>query len=275
MLAVDTYPEGSPRVSEKVPDTNTKPLFTLRLLGGFELLVDGCEVHVPDATQKIVAFLALQTAAVRRGFVSGSLWPDHSEDRASANLRTALWRLPRAVEGLIVGGRPSLTLSPQASIDYRNALRISLSVLVEPHERFVAPGSDFDALHNALLPGWYDDWIVAERDRLQQIRLHVLEVLARNALNQGDVENAIQLAESVVRADPLRESGHILLSRAHIANGNRATAVQQIQRLDALLQSELGISASPEAWLVIDHLHVNPQPQKGRLPSTNRRHSAP
>lgn len=270
MLAVDTHPEGSERATKAASEVQEKPLLTLRLLGGFELLLCGHEVHVPDATQKIIAFLALQTAPVRRGFVAGSLWMDHSDERASANLRTALWRLPREVEGLITGGRTALGLSENVSIDYRNALRSALSVSGGPNERFVAPGSEFEALDNTLLPGWYDDWIVAERDRLQQIRLHVLELLARSALNQGNFEDSIQLAQSVVRSDPLRESGHILLARAHIAEGNRANAVRQIQRLDSLLRSELGISASPEAWLVIDHLHIQARPETP--PATPRRH---
>lgn len=267
MLAVDTHPEGTERATKAASEVKEKPLLTLRLLGGFELLCAGHKVHVPDATQKVVAFLALQTAPVRRGFVAGSLWTDHSDERASANLRTALWRLPREVEGLIAGGRTALVLSENVSIDYRNALRCALAVAVGPNEPFVPPSSEFEALNNTLLPGWYDDWIVAERDRLLQIRLHVLEVLARNALNQGDVEDAIQLAQSVVRAEPLRESGHILLARAHIAGGNRANAVRQIQRLDAILRSEIGISASPEAWLVIDHIHANPRPQNPHPPS--------
>jgi DNA-binding SARP family transcriptional activator len=270
MLAVDAHPGSPERASKLDSNCPEKPIFTLRLLGGFELLADGHEVRVPDATQKIIAFLAFQTAAVRRGFVAGSLWTDHSDERASANLRTALWRLPREVSGLVVGGRTTLGLSTLVSIDYRNALRIALSLLVGENERFVAPGSEFEALDNTLLPGWYDDWVVAERDRLQQIRLHVLEVLARNALNQGHFEDSIHLAQTVLRAEPLRESGHMLLARAHIASGNRASAVRQIQRLDALLLSELGISASPEAWLIIEHLHSSP-PGRKPLPSGVRR----
>ena len=259
MLALAAHP-GSPEHALVAPcEGREKPQFTLRLLGGFALLVEDREVRVPDATQKIVAFLAFQTASVRRGFVAGTLWTDHTDERASANLRTALWRLPRELAGLIVGARTSLVLSSEASVDYRNALRVALSVLAGQNDRFVPPGAEFEALDNTLLPGWYDDWVVSERDRLQQIRLHVLEVLSRNAMNQGHFDDAIQLAQTVVRAEPLRESGHILLARAHIATGNRATAVRQIQRLDAFLRSELGISASPEALLIIEHIRSNIQ----------------
>lgn len=259
MLAVHAHPGSPERAFKATSNGDEKPLYTLRLLGGFELFSGGHEVRVPDATQKIIAFLAFQTASVRRGFVAGSLWTEHSDERASANLRTALWRLPREVAGLVLGGRTSLVLAPTARVDYRSALRVAVSVLAGENEQFVPPSSEFEALDNTLLPGWYDDWIVAERDRLQQIRLHVLEVLARNALNQGHFEDAIHFAQTVVRTEPLRESGHLLLARAHIASGNRASAVRQIQRLDALLLSELGISASPEAWLIIEHIHSNAQ----------------
>jgi DNA-binding SARP family transcriptional activator len=266
MLAVDAHPGWSERDPKTAIEDLEKPVFHLRLLGGFELVAYGHEVRVPDATQKIVAFLAFQTASVRRGFVAGSLWTDHSDERAAANLRTALWRLPRELAGLVVGGRTTLALASTTSIDYRNALRVALSVLAGDNERFVPPGVELEALDNTLLPGWYDDWVVAERDRLLQIRLHVLEVLARNALNQGHYEDAIHLAQTVVRAEALRESGHLLLARAHLASGNRASAVRQIQRLDAILRSELGISASPEAWLIIENICEN-APARNPLPS--------
>lgn len=266
MLALDAHSSWSERDPEAPIEELEKPVFHLRLLGGFELVVDGHEICVPDATQKIIAFLAFQTAAVRRSFVAGSLWTDHSDERAAANLRTALWRLPRGLARLIAGGRTTLALASTTSIDYRNALRVALGVLAGDDEGSVTPRVELEALDNTLLPGWYDDWVVAERDRLQQIRLHVLEVLARNALNQGHFEDAIQLAQSVVRAEALRESGHLLLARAHLANGNRASAVRQIQRLDAILRSELGISASAEAWLIIENICEN-APPRNPLPS--------
>ena len=73
---------------------------TLHLLGGFELFVDGRPLSIPDASQNVIAFLALQTAPVRRSFVAGSLWSGKDEARAAANLRSALWRLPPAAAKL-------------------------------------------------------------------------------------------------------------------------------------------------------------------------------
>src|SRR5205807_8361751 len=65
----------------------------LRLLSGFELRTDGAVVALPMSSQRLLAFLALQHKPLHRIHVAGRLWIDASEDRANANLRTALWRV--------------------------------------------------------------------------------------------------------------------------------------------------------------------------------------
>src|SRR5262245_50292555 len=67
----------------------------LRLLQGFELSRDGEPFSPPAGTQRLVALLALENAIVERAQVAQHLWPDASEERARANLRTVLWRLSR------------------------------------------------------------------------------------------------------------------------------------------------------------------------------------
>jgi DNA-binding SARP family transcriptional activator len=224
--------------------------FELRLLGGFELRVDGRPVHLQDVSQKVLAFLSLQTAPVRRNFVAGSLWCDKGDDRASANLRTAIWRMPPEVAGFIRSTRTTLDLEPSADVDYRNAIKVTHGVIhehLEPTDRTMA-----QMLHGQLLPDWYDDWVVTERERLSQMRLHALEVVARISLGRGQWDDAIALAHAIVRSEPLRETGHLLLIRAFLATGNRSDALRQVQRLDALLRAELGIAASAEAWRLAD-----------------------
>ena len=36
-----------------------------------------------------------------------------------------------------------------------------------------------------LLPGWYDDWVIFERERIRQQLLHALEILSRRLVSRG------------------------------------------------------------------------------------------
>ena len=226
--------------------------FALRLLGGFDLSLNGRPVRIPDGSQSVIAFLALQTAPVRRSFVAGSLWSGRGDERAAANLRSALWRLRPDGSGLVVAIGTALSLADTVSVDHLDTLRIAARVIRGDPE--IETQLAWEVLSHVadFLPGWYDDWVVTERERLSQTRLRALEVLGRRALDHGQIEQAIGLAQAVVLAEPLRETGHLLLAKAHLANGNRADALRQIRRLDSLLRAELGISASPEAWRIAD-----------------------
>ena len=66
----------------------------VRVLGGFALFWEGGGVlGVPRASQRLLAFLALQGRMVKRVRVAGALWPDTSERHAYSNLRATLARL--------------------------------------------------------------------------------------------------------------------------------------------------------------------------------------
>ena len=96
----------------------------LDLIGGFALTIDGTVIEVADPARRLLAFLALHRKPVPRLFVAGSLWPDKTESRALANLRSALWTLhgdgdhpviaagmPLAALGYYIGKRGGLIKS--------------------------------------------------------------------------------------------------------------------------------------------------------------------
>ena len=73
-----------------------------------------------------------------------------------------------------------------------------------------------------LLPGWYDDWVLAERESLEQLRLRALDRLARQALDRGDLVLAIDAARSATEIEPHSEAACEVALRAHLARGDRA-----------------------------------------------------
>jgi SARP family transcriptional regulator, regulator of embCAB operon len=92
-----------------------------------------------------------------------------------------------------------------------------------------------------LLPDWYDDWLVDDREGMRQLRLHALEELTEELSMNGRHAEAIQAAFAAVRLEPLRETAHAALIRAHLAEGNRSEALRQFSRCRDALATELAL----------------------------------
>lgn len=221
----------------------------LRLLGGFGLEVDGQRIEMTPAAQRLLAFVALTPRGAERSYTAFQLWPEQSEERAKANLRSTLWRLSKAPADLIVATKTHLRLCPWVWVDVRHGLA---ELAAAGNDAIVAAALPFQALDSDLLPDWYDDWLMIERERLRQLRLGSLEDAARAATAAGRFGQAVQLALATVSIDPLRESGHRLVIEAHLANGNRFDARRQYDTYLRLLRTQLGAAPSPQLTRLVE-----------------------
>ena len=214
------------------------------MLGGFLLrCAAGQVVSVSRSGQRLLALLALQARPLERVWVAGTRWLDATEERAGASLRSALWRLPQPGGSAVV----------EASVTH---LRLARDLAVDVHELAArAQGlespaglADHDpdpsALARDLLPDWYEDWVVLERERYRQLRLHALEALCRRLTEAGRFGAAVQAGLAAVAGEPLRESAHRTLIQAHLAEGNPGEAVRQYHLYRRLLAGELAIEPS-------------------------------
>jgi DNA-binding SARP family transcriptional activator len=225
----------------------------LSLLGGFELRCAGREVAVSRSGQRLVALLALQGRPLERLWVAGTLWLDAPEERAGASLRSALWRLPHPGGATVI----------EASATH---LRLACDVDVDVHqlaaraERLEFPSADLDldltpsALARDLLPDWYEDWVVLERERFRQLRLHALEALCAHLTRAGRFGAAVQAGLAAVAGEPLRESAHRSLIQVHLAAGNPGEAVRQYRVYRRLLADELALEPSAAIRGMVEQL---------------------
>ncbi len=212
----------------------------LNLLNGFELRHDDRAVNVPTNVARVLAFLALRSRPQHRTTVAGTLWLDSPEERAAANLRTALWKARRVDRDLVVSQGSYLKLGPTVEIDL-DAMVARAHQLTEDPTAEIDPATSPDGLSDELLPEWYDDWVLLERERLRQIRLHSLEALCTRLSTLARHGLAIEAGLAAVRAEPLRESAHRAVIRAHLAEGNAGEALRQFDELAKVLRENLGI----------------------------------
>lgn len=219
------------------------PPFRLCLLGGFELTANAQALEIPTSAQRVVAFLALHDRSLSRSFVAATCWPDVSEKRALASLRSTLWRLHRLGLTLVSASVDHVWLDPRVQVDYREVTGVARAILGSSG----AAGSDeLKLLHldGALLPDCYEEWVIFERERLLQLRLHALERLSERLVAVGMFAEAVEAALAAVAGEPLRESAHRALIGVYLAEGNTVSAIRQYERYETLLSEELQLTPS-------------------------------
>jgi DNA-binding SARP family transcriptional activator len=230
-------------MTEGIAVTNSRhkgrPHAEVTLLGGFRLACGGRDVEIPMEGQRLVATLALR-GRLCRSRLAGTLRPDTPEQRAQASLRTGIWRVNQVAPDLVVAHNGQVCLDARTRVDVTDLVRRSVAVMGGGEIDCTALCSG--ALGGELLPDWDDPWVEGERERLRQLRLHMLEAVADRLTVTGQFGLAIEVAFRVLQADSLRESAHRALIRAHLAEGNIAEARRAYSVCEQLLHRELGVS---------------------------------
>ncbi|MFE9189884.1 BTAD domain-containing putative transcriptional regulator [Micromonospora sp. NPDC007208] len=222
---------------------------SLHLLGGFRLLRGAVPVVVPRGLQRVIALIGLRPGATRSQ-LAGLLWPDASEERALSSLRTALWRLRQDPCCPMTVASDTVRLDPAVRLDVDDLVGTAARVRDGDDPR-TAAGALAAGRHD-LLPGWYDDWVLLDRERLRQLRLHMLEQVAGHHLAAGRHGEALEAALEAMAAEPLRETPHRLVVRIHLAEGNAFEAVHAFYVYRDLLRRELRLEPSPAMSALLD-----------------------
>lgn len=214
----------------------------LQLLDSFTLRHGEETVPLPPSVQRLVVFVTVHDRLLLRSYVAGALWPETSEQSAGANLRSALWRLNHLGLPIVEAAGPTLKLGLSVRVDLRERL-LEGQRLLETEEPNVN-GLDDSVFRLDLLPDWYDDWLVIERERFHQLRLRVLESVCERLTAQGDYARALDAGLAAVAGEPLRESAHRAVVKVHLAERNHAEAVRQYRLYRRLLEEHLGLTPS-------------------------------
>ena len=229
----------------------------LRLLGGWQLIVDGLVADVGHREQRLIAVLGL-TDLASRSQVASTLWPDSTDEHALGSLRRSVRQCRTRCPGVLVADRLTVALDPSVRVDVDDLHRAAgltrlpmtdevarelLGVLVGPE----------------LLPGWFDDRVVEERALLEQLRVEALERIAQDALERGALELARDAATSASLREPLRETARELVIRSHLGRGDVATAFNELQRYGAVMGEELGLAPPARIRALLEPLVAEDQ----------------
>ena len=231
------------------------PLYDIGLLGGFHLSApDGAFTMLGSSrAEKLLAFLLLHLGLPkRRQQVAALFWPDSTDSQSQTNLRRELHRLrgllPRADELLTINDTTLGLRGDLVSLDVT-----SFEADLDEAARALDPVKRLGHLESAdrhyqgeLLPGFYEEWVEVERDRLRQRHVGALAALVRELETKRDYDSALGQAGRLVRLEPLLESACEALMRLHALNGDRASAMNAYQEFALRLEVEYGAEPGPE-----------------------------
>lgn len=226
----------------------------LTLLGGFDCReASGASVPLPTRkAQAIVAYLAMSPGKDQsREKLAGLIWEDKTEDQARANLRKTLSRLKQALPdetaACIVTESSRVALCPDmVDIDvarFEELAKIGTPETLEEAAK-IYRAEFLDGFHGCGEA--FDEWVTAERRRLEELARGVLQRLLNHYVVTGAIDRGIQIAMRLLAVDPLQEGVHRALIRLYIYQDRIGAAHQQYTICRDVLFRELGIEPSPE-----------------------------
>jgi len=225
----------------------------VNFLGGLQLEYQGESpssakllVNPPTAkSQSLMAYLIIHRNRPQpRLRLIGMFWGDRPEKKARRSLSTALWHIRRCFEDQ--DPIQSSTQTVQFVFDGNLILDIDQFEVKVSRKDFLELQQAVDYYQGSFLDGFYDDWIINERYRLESLYIKALANLMDIHETAGDYSDALQVAQELLKFDSLHENAHRLLMRVYCALGQRNAALQQYQLCQKILRTELDVDPLPE-----------------------------
>lgn len=238
-------------------------LLQAKLLGEFSLTCDNQPLTgmTTGRSQALLAYLILHPHAPQpRQRIAFQLWAESTDAQARTNLRKELSYLrrdlPNADQFLLVEAK-TLQWSPTAAFtldvfEFEAAVKAAQTADSARARSLLEQA--IQLYRGDLLPGCEDEWILPERERLQQMRVNALEQLIDRLKEQRDYRTAIAHAQQLLRIDPLSEAAYTSLMQLHGLNGDRSAALQSYHRCMSVLREELGVDPSAATRKVYEQL---------------------
>lgn len=243
-------------------------MLRVRLLGEFDVRSESKRVQITSrAGQSLFAFLVLYAGAGhRRERLAGMFWPDIPDESARKYLRQELWRIRKPLSNPLPADPPFLS-ADEYTVTFNSGSAHWLDVA--QLERVPAPSESTGEMiarvslyQGELLPGFYDDWVAPERDRVQTVYETRMRELLERLISAQQWQTAVTWAEKWIALGQTPEAAFRALMLAYATLGDRGQCAAAYERCVRSLRKDLGVEPSPETNA------LNEQLRRGE-PATN------
>ncbi|MFF7979833.1 BTAD domain-containing putative transcriptional regulator [Streptomyces sp. NPDC007901] len=231
------------------------------LLGPVEALRDGVSLDLGPRQRRLllVRLLIEDGRPVSQDTILRDLWPTDRPTGAASSVRAHISRL-RAVLDPARQGPSTMPASSPAGYALKVPREARDTTLFEEgvsrarealrNHRLTVARQEIDTAlglwrGEALAEAGEHAFAIRERTRLDGALHDARELRAAVLVRQGETEQAIGVAQSLVLKAPLRETSWALLMRALYTAGRPVEALKQYERFRDMLATELGLDPSP------------------------------
>ena len=221
--------------------------------------------------QEIFLFLLSHRRTVHnRESLASLLWSECSTEQSKKNLRQTLWRLrscdalpAEMMQTLLISiDKDHIQLNPQ--IDFRIDTELFEQIYREVKSQPTVDEKLAQRLREAaqlyrggFLEGYWHDWCLFERERLQNQYLVMMDKLIEWSISQENFEEGLDYGERILQLDPASERAHQQMMRLHHLSGNRTAALRQFERCVRQLKEELDVNPSASTIKILSQIRAD------------------
>jgi predicted ATPase/DNA-binding SARP family transcriptional activator len=261
-------------------------MLEVKLLGAFEVKRAGKPVTISSRpAQSLFAYLILNAGtAHRREKLAGLLWPDSTEESARDYLRHGLWRIRKAIEAAPARGKAapyimandiSISFNAESPYSLDTAMLEDLDLNSASVDKLMSTLSLYEG---ELLPGFYDEWVVLEREHLQSIFEQKMAQLLALLESQFRWADLLTWGERWIALGQKPEAAYRALMSAYSALGDRVKLAATYERCTQSLR-EFGMDPSEKTQALYERLKSGKEAPNAIFGKSNlvadQTHSAP
>ena len=249
-------------------------MLNVRLLGGFEVKRDEIAIAITSRpAQSLFAYLVLNAGTFhRREKLAGLLWPDSTEENARDYLRHGLWKLRKAVEEKPSEGDViSCILADDLNVSFNSEAQYTLdaATIEDLDVKCASTDEMMEALslyEGELLPGFYDEWVVLEREHLQAVFEKKMECLLYQLQKEARWIEDLDWCERWISFGQKPEAAYRFLMVAHAGRGDMSKVAATFERCAKSL-SEFGVEPSEQTQILYENLKSGKEKFEKESPS--------
>ena len=241
-------------------------------LGGFQITRDNVPVSgfISGKAQALLCYLAVTGRPHLRPALAGLLWGDMPQDKANTNLRKALSNLRKLVPAYLCFTNQSVSFDRSAKYDLDvEAFARQVEVTLDRDGNPLAPESvaaltrAVDRYQGDFLAGFYvrgaldfEEWVLAERERLRMLALRALRALVNYHAARAENPLAIEYAARLLALEPWCEEIHRQMMLLLARSGRPSAALAQYETCCRVLAKELGVAPMAETTALYERIQA-------------------
>jgi len=251
----------------------------LSLLGETEICLDGHLVGAlrAEKARALLFFIAVESdTSHRRDALAEMFWPEKPEGFGRNSLKQALATIKKALgdrnskEPYLLANNQEVYFNAGSpyEVDVLEFENLTSIVTLHSHQSAETCEPCAKLLEKAVeiyqddfLAGFYlpdcqafDEWAIIKREKYKRMVAEAIRCLISYHEGKEDIQKACELADRLVALEPWSESSHRVLMRLLAACGKRSSALKQYHACAQILESELGVSPTPETISLFDQI---------------------